>query len=562
MREQNWQRKEYESWDEAFRGLTPVVRQQSVRVAAYTQALFVQACKLRLGVNTKEGEERIRGQYADLAYKCGMYHQLGKALVPPEYQVWQNDFTEEEQAVYKKYTTDGRLLVSLLQEKNARAKDKRKGEYQERPTLNIPWLMLRESCEQHMERWDGSGYPAGRRGSEISLIAQIVGLAKELDRLASETKSETPFEIAFDTLTADGVTAWSPSLIAVLKASRDACYAVYQKYISYTRTLPKTIPLVDKRSDRVMGLKYRPMVRSEAGDVTLYEAVPRFGGIANQPGETEGADELRDLFRRTNLVEDLSWYFLYEASDTVVRMQNCKLELEGILLNMLPDFYLAGTQLQKFNQLFTEQPIERKNLLLTIPDEMIRTCTKTNMEIIQRYIRNGIQLVVDGYRPDEQLPPERLLELGFTYLRLAPELYLSQETANTMNTLRRMGFTLLGGNADSPDTLAWLLACGVKCASGTMTGVLVDEDDLVLDSLTREEFGPKPYVPEPEPAPAQAAEEDASDLEDEDTDYEYDDETHHETHDETDDAQEMPKIESTNPALPGSNTSSDGAEQA
>jgi EAL domain-containing protein (putative c-di-GMP-specific phosphodiesterase class I) len=303
-----------------------------------------------------------------------------------------------------------------------------------------------------------------------------------------------------------------------------------------------------------MGLKYRPMVRSEAGDVTLYEAVPRFGGIANQPGETEGADELRDLFRRTNLVEELSWYFLYEASDTVVRIQNCKLELEGILLNMLPDFYLAGTQLQKFNQLFTEQPIERKNLLLTIPDEIVRTCTKTNMEIVQRYIRNGIQLVVDGYCPDEQLPPERLLELGFTYLRLAPELYLSQETANTMNTLRRMGFTLLGGNADSPDTLAWLLACGVQCASGTMTGVLVDEDDLVLDSLTREEFGPKPYVPEPEPAPAQAAEKDASDLEDEDTADEEDEEN--------DTAQEMPKIESTNPALPGSNTSLDGAEQA
>ena len=496
MRDQNWQRKEYESWDEAFRGLTPVVRQQSVRIAAYTQALFVQACKLRLGANTKEGEERMRGQYADLAYKCGMYHQLGKALVPPEYQVWQNDFTEEEQAVYKKYTADGRLLVASLQEKNARIKDKRKGEYRERPTVNIPWLMLREACEQHMERWDGSGYPAGRRGSEISYIAQIVGMAKELDRLASETKSENPFQIAFDTLVAGERSAWSASMIAVLKASKDACYAIYQKYITYTRTLPKTIPLVDKRPDRIMGLKYRPMVGSRGGDVVLYEATPRFGGIANQPGETEGAEELRDLFRRTNLVEELSWYFLYEASDTVVRIQNCKLELKGILLNMLPDFYTIGTQLQKFNQLFIDQPIERSNLLLTVPDELIRTCSKTNLEIMQRYLRNGIILVVDGYRPDEQLPPERLLELGFTHLRLHPELYLSQETANTMNTLRHMGFTLLGGNADSPDTLAWLLACGVYGASGTMTGVQVDEDELILDSLAREETGSQPITPE------------------------------------------------------------------
>ena len=496
MREQNWQRKEYESWDDAFRGLTPAVRQQSVRVASYTQALFVQACKLHLGANTKDGEERMRGQYADLAYKCGMYHQLGKALVPPEYQLWQNDFTEEEQAVYKKYTTDGRLLVAALQERNARSRDRRKGEYQERPTMNIPWLMLREACEQHMERWDGSGYPAGRKGNEISLIAQIVGMAKELDRLASETKSETPFDIAYKIIVDGEGVDWSPALVKVLNASKSACYAVYQKYISYTRTLPKTIPLIEKRPDRVMGLTYRPMMSTENGDVPLYEATPYFGGIANQPGETEGAEELRAMFRRTNLVEELSWYFLYEAADAVVRIQNCKLNLEGVLLNMLPDFYLSGTQLQKFNQLFIDQPIEKETLLLTVPDELVRTCSKTHLEIIQRYLRNGIKLVLDGYRPDDQLSPERVQELGFTYLRLDPTLYLSQETANTMNTLRHMGFTLLGGNADTPDTLAWLLACGVHCTSGTMTGVQVSEDELILDTLAREEFGPKPYVPE------------------------------------------------------------------
>ena len=161
LNEQNWKRKEYETWDEAFRGLTPAVRQQSVRVAAYTQALFIQACAGDFGSNTKEGADRIQGQYADLAYKCGMYHQLGKALVPPEYQLWQNDYSEEEQAVYRKYTSDGRLLVATLQERGNRAKEKRTGTLIEQPTKNIPWLMIREACEQHMERWDGSGYPMG-----------------------------------------------------------------------------------------------------------------------------------------------------------------------------------------------------------------------------------------------------------------------------------------------------------------------------------------------------------------------------------------------------------------
>ena len=94
--EQNWKRKQYENWDEAFRGLSPIIRQQSVRVAAYTQVLFVQAVKMKFGTNTKAGQERMRGQYAEFMYKCGMYHQIGKSLVPPEYQVWRDSFSDEE----------------------------------------------------------------------------------------------------------------------------------------------------------------------------------------------------------------------------------------------------------------------------------------------------------------------------------------------------------------------------------------------------------------------------------------------------------------------------------
>ena len=483
--QQNWKRKEYETWDEAFRGLAPAVRQQSVRVAAYTQALFVQACAGTFGTNTRDGEDRMQGQYADLAYKCGMYHQLGKALVPPEYQLWQDDYTDEEKAVYKKYTTDGRLLVATLQERSNRAREKRKGVLIEQPTRNIPWLMLRESCEQHMERWDGSGYPANRLGSDISSIAQIVGIAKELDRLASETKSETPFDDAYKTLVGQAGTLWSPELIEVLKASRTQCRAVYNKYIHYTMTLPKTIPLVEKRKDRVMGLQYRPMVGDAQGTVVAYEATPWFGGIPNRPGETETAQDLEGLFRRKELVTDVSFYFLYEAADALLRIENCKLKLQAVLLQMLPDFYLQGTQLQRLNQLFKDQPIPREKLLLTIPMDTVLGANKATTEVIERYLRNGICLVVDGYDPDK-LSMEKLKAMGFTYVRLDPALYLKQATANAMNLLRQAGFTLVGGSADNHDTLAWLAACGVAYISGTLTGVPVSEDELILDSLARE----------------------------------------------------------------------------
>lgn len=489
MNGQNWTRKEYGSWDEAFRGLSPIVRQQSVRVAAYTQALYVQACKSGFGSDNPDGQARMRGQYADLAYKCGMYHQLGKALVPPEYQILLDDFTEEEISVYKKYTVDGRALVANLQAKSVRAKEKRQGTLIEQPTQNIPWLMLRESCEQHMERWDGSGYPSERSGDEISPIAQIVGLAKELDRIASETKSENPFDVAYDAIIGGTGSAWSPNLVDVFKAAREECYAVYNKYIAYTRTLPKTIPLVAKLPERSMELVYRPMTTNIDGKdtVIMYEAEPRFAGIANHPGETESANELREMFKRTNLIPDLSKYFLYEVTDAIYRINNCNLKIDGILLDMFPDFYMLNTQLQMFNKLFEDQPIDKKQLWLTIPESLVRNCSKSHLEVICRYLRNGITLVLDGYHPDEQLNAEKLRELGFSHIRFSAELYLKQDTANIMNTMNSQGFVLIGGNADTPDTLAWLNGCGVKCSSGTMTGVPVNEDNMILDSLLREQ---------------------------------------------------------------------------
>lgn len=476
-------RRKFANWDEAFRGLVPAVRQESVRVASYTQALFIQACAGKFGTETREGMERMLGKYSDLAYKCGMYHALGKALVPPEYQLWQEDFTEEEQALYKKYTTDGRLLVAGLQDGTA-ARSRMKDDLVETPTKNVPWLMIREACEQHMERFDGSGYPAGLKGSEISPVAQIVGIAKELDRLCSTAKSENPFDDAYRALTAQTGVAWSPELIEVLKASRSKCRNIYKKYIFYTQTLPATIPLVEKKKDRPMGLKYRPMVNAK-GNIVAYEAEPWFGGVAGDPGATEGLAELTAMLKRRNMVVDVSFYFLYEAADAVLRMENCQLNTRGVVLQMLPDFYTSGTQLQRLLQLFKDQPIPKEKLLMTITAEQISKLTKANLEILGRYIRNGFCFVVDDYDP-EHLPRERLKELGFSHVRPAARLYGTEETALLMLQLQQDGFVLVGGGVDSHELLNWVTTNKAAFVSGTITGIPVSEDELIRDALARE----------------------------------------------------------------------------
>lgn len=483
MLEQDWKRKEYETWDEAFHGLAPVIRQQSVRVAAYTQVLFVQACENGFAADTDKGRQQISSKFADLAYKCGLYHQLGKALVPPEYQVWRSDFTEEEVAVYRKYTTDGRTLITALQESSLSAKEKRSGP-QSIDTENIPWQMQRESCQQHMERYDGSGYPEGRKGGDISPIAQIVGLAKELDRLASETKSEDPFKEAFEALLAGAGSLWSPELIAVLQACRSKCRGVYNKYVHYTMTLPKTIHLVDKRKERPMGLRYRPMV-GEGGKVVAYEAAAWFVCAADRPGETETAAEMADVLGKAELTNEVAFYLLYEAADTVLRMQNCKLDTLGVLVQTLPGFFTRENQLARFSELFEDQPIDRSKLMLTVSAADVAGGSKGMRSVLARYIRNGIALVLDDYDPVE-LTLDEVREMGFTHVRFKRELYLQEGTANAMSALHEMGFTLLGGGVDSSDVQRWLTACGVCAMSGPVTGIETEEDELIRDCLLQE----------------------------------------------------------------------------
>lgn len=428
---------EYETWDEAFRALVPAIRQQSVRVATYAQVLFDQAVASSYGQSNKQWAERMQGQYSDLAYKCGLYHQLGKSLLAPECQLWCKDFSAEERVIYQTYPQKGRLLVATLQQKG-----KHKGE--ERPTKNIAWLMVREACEQHMERWDGSGYPNGLVGEEISPIAQIVGLAKELDRLVSETKSENPFDEAMVELNTQAGKEFSTELIEVLNASRGKCRGIYRKYIQYTKTIPKTIPLVDKSEERSMGLKYRSI------GATSYEAVPWFAGVLNAPDKRETLKDIEPMLDRTKMTSNVMFYLLYEAADLVLRMQNCQLPNDGILVELPAGFYRGDSQKERLEQLFMDQPIDSSKLLFGVPTEFVVEANKQERQNLTEYIESGVQLVLTNYHPDE-ISLERVQEIGFAKVRLASNL-TPDLRAETQNLLQRQAMTSLGYGVEGTET--------------------------------------------------------------------------------------------------------------
>ena len=477
----NWN---YQSWEEAFKALVPAVRQQSVRVASYTQVLYAQACASSFSKQSKEGAIRISAKNVELAYKCALYHQIGKALLPPELQIWRNDFTEHERATYRMYTTNGRILVSKLQERTDRF-PKHTTEFTEVPTNNIAWLMIRETAQQHMERWEGGGYPEQRKGTDISAIAQVVGLAKEIDRLCSEVKSESPFEDAMTALVKESDRGFCKELIEVMQACRGQLKAVYRKYIQYTKTLPKTIPLVEKRENRPMGLLYRPMIRGTEGFVAAYEAVPWFKGNLSKEG-TDTLYEVSELLKRTELIDDMTFYLLYEAADTVLRFHNCKLPFEGILVPMLEQFYTTGNKMPRVKQLFEDQPIDKRMLIFSVPMNVLVEMDEQTEQFIVKLIDTGVSLNVDEYDPSV-LSMETLTELGIYSVRFKSSLYLSTEIANVMTVMRNNGFRIIGGNANSDDIVTWLNSCGATFMSGTATGDLIDEESLIKDLIAKEQ---------------------------------------------------------------------------
>ena len=98
-------------------------------------------------------------------------HDVGKIAIPDSILLKEGELTDQEYQIIKNHTKEGYRLVS---ENLSGLTDKRFLKCAQEITLS------------HHERWDGTGYPNGLKGTAIPLSARIMAIADTLDAMLSE----------------------------------------------------------------------------------------------------------------------------------------------------------------------------------------------------------------------------------------------------------------------------------------------------------------------------------------------------------------------------------------
>lgn len=133
-------------------------------------------------------------------------HDLGKIVIPTEILNKPGRLTAEEYAVIKTHTVKGARILRDLSNTIGGGNE---------PLLQVAYAI----CRWHHERWDGSGYPDGRKSDDIPIAAQVVALADAYDGLTGKRDKREALsqEEAVAALTAGKHGAFNPLLLECLR---------------------------------------------------------------------------------------------------------------------------------------------------------------------------------------------------------------------------------------------------------------------------------------------------------------------------------------------------------
>lgn len=136
-----------------------LVRVRTLDEYSYMHSIAVSALMINLA-----RELTLPPDYVKQAGTAGLFMDVGKAFLPPALLSKRDDYSDTDRTEMQRHSRLGGEAV------------KASGELSK---------IVADVCLHHHERWDGSGYPFGLKGDEISLFARMAAICDIYDALCS-----------------------------------------------------------------------------------------------------------------------------------------------------------------------------------------------------------------------------------------------------------------------------------------------------------------------------------------------------------------------------------------
>lgn len=147
-------------------------------------------------------------------------HDLGKVGIPDAVLLKPGPLDKEERRIIETHVVIGLNIIGSLDESLSRYLPRH------------PFSTALDIVGGHHERWDGAGYPYGKKGTEIPVSARIVAAADIFDALTTKRpyKEAWSFDKAYSHLEGLAGTHLDPAVFAAIAECRPEIESIAQKY--------------------------------------------------------------------------------------------------------------------------------------------------------------------------------------------------------------------------------------------------------------------------------------------------------------------------------------------
>jgi putative two-component system response regulator len=181
------------------------------RVQSYAQVLAAEL--LRQGLHP----DLVDASYVKLIHETSPLHDIGKVAIPDFVLLKPGRLSDDEFDIMKSHTTLG---AQTLRAAAAR-----------RPGTRF-LIVAGEIAASHHEKWDGTGYPDGLKGTDIPLSGRIVAVADVYDALTSKRVYKPAFThaAAKSILIKDRGTHFDPDVVDAFLANEQKFIEIQTRY--------------------------------------------------------------------------------------------------------------------------------------------------------------------------------------------------------------------------------------------------------------------------------------------------------------------------------------------